>query len=566
MRFSMRFSIVPALALCLATPAFADLVSAVAPPSATGLPQQLSETDKASYRQIFQSLKTGDYATVANVLATVPAGALTPIARAELLVVSPAARDAAGLSALLAAAPELPEAPALAKSLLAGAALPLQHALVRVAGPSKRSLSRPTRDCALLAAHAQPLIKVGDAAGAEAAVEAAVGSVSPEALTEWRQKVAWAYFQNGDDGSARRLATLAQGGAGDWAVDAAWVNGLSAWRTTDFAGAAAAFDRVASNAGDDEMRAAGLFWAARSATAAGNPADAGPRLQAASRLGETFYGMLATAALGLPSAPTGVLSDADMGRLLTLPNLRTAAALIEIGETGLADQVIRYQARIGAPAEHGALIAFAARLGLPATQVWLAQNAPAGTRTTIAARFPMPAWAPARGWRVDPALLYAHALQESEFRTDAVSRTGARGLMQLMPATASLIARHKGDVVRSLDDPATSFEYGQSYLEELAASGGTAGLLPKVIAAYNAGPNNVARWTAGMNDPLLFIEAIPFAQTRAYVAIVMRNYWIYQRETGAATSSMTAMAQGHWPLFPGRAVQTASAAAAYAPN
>ena len=139
--------------------------------------------------------------------------------------------------------------------------------------------------------------------------------------------------------------------------------------------------------------------------------------------------------------------------------------------------------------------------------------------------------------------------------------------MQLMPATAQLIARRKGAAVRPLDDPAVSFEYGQSYLEELATAGGTGGLLPKVIAAYNAGPNNVARWTNGLNDPLLFIESIPFLQTRAYVAIVLRNYWIYQRESGAATPSLTALAQGQWPRFPTRTLQTASAAApTYAPN
>jgi soluble lytic murein transglycosylase-like protein len=299
----------------------------------------------------------------------------------------------------------------------------------------------------------------------------------------------------------------------------------------------------------------------------GDVAVADQKLTTASRLSETFYGLIAGAALGLPPRLDSA-DDADVSRLLVHANLRAAAALVEIGEKDLADQLIRHQARIGAPAEHEQLIAFAARLGLPATQVWLAQNVPSGTRTGPAARFPMPAWAPADGWRVDPSLLYAHALQESEFRVDAVSRSGARGLMQVMPTTAQLIARHKGDVVRPLDDPAVNFEYGQSYLEELAAAGGTGGLLPKVIAAYNAGPNNVARWTNGLNDPLLFIEAIPFAQTRAYVAIVLRNYWIYQRRSGAATPSLTAMAAGRWPLFPTRrTVETASAAGAtYAPN
>jgi soluble lytic murein transglycosylase-like protein len=564
----IRTSLLSALALALAAPALGDIPLITPPPVAVGISRQLSDAERVTYRQVFQALRTGDYKSAAAALDAVPAGTLTPVARAELMLASPAAREPTRLSALLALAPELPEAPALAKLVPGNSpALPTPHVLVRAAGPSKRAATRPSPGSALLAARVQPRLRDGDAAGAETLVEAATGSASPEALTEWRQKVAWAYFQNGDDASARRVAALAQVGAGDWAVDAAWVNGLASWRAGDYVAAADAFDRVASNAGDDETKAAGLFWAARSKSAGGDAVTANPRLEAASRLDETFYGMLATAALGLPNTPTGYLDQADMQVLLRHSNLRAAAALVEIGETALADQLIRYQARIGDPAQHVQLIDFASELGLPGTQVWLAQNAPRGVRTRVAARYPMPAWAPAEGWRVDPALVYAHALQESELRIDAVSRSGARGLMQLMPTTAQLIARHKGDVVRPLDDPAVSFEYGQSYLEELATAGGTGGLLPKVIAAYNAGPNNVARWTLGLNDPLLFIESIPFMQTRAYVAIVLRNYWIYQRETGAATPSLTALAQGRWPTFPTRTVQTASATAVtYAPN
>jgi soluble lytic murein transglycosylase-like protein len=564
----IRAGLVSALALALAAPAVADVMTAL--PAATvpaGIPRQLSDGERDTYRQIFQSLRSGDYQAAASGLAALPAGVLTPLAQAELMLGSADARDPQAVTALLARSPDLPEAPALARYAPGGAPLPPQHPLLRMRGPSKRVATRPTRNCETLAARVQPFLKSNDAAGAEALVEAAAASIPPEGLTEWRQKVAWAYFQNGDDASARRVAALAQAGAGDWSVDAAWVNGLASWRAHDFAGAADAFDRVASNAGDDETKAAGLFWAARSKAGAGDAAGATPRLELASRLGETFYGMLASAVLGQPDLPTGTLDAGDMQALLRHPNLRAAAALVEIGETALADQVIRYQARIGNPAEHNQLIAFAAGLSLPSTQVWLAQNAPAGTRISLAARYPMPAWAPAGGWRVDRALLFAHALQESELRTDAVSRSGARGLMQLLPTTAQLIARHKGDVVRPLEDPAVSFEYGQSYLEELAAAGGTNGLLPKVIAAYNAGPNNVARWTAGMDDPLLFIESIPFAQTRAYVAIVLRNYWIYQRQTGAQTSSLVALAQGRWPTFPTRETRTASVGAAtYAPN
>jgi soluble lytic murein transglycosylase-like protein len=224
--------------------------------------------------------------------------------------------------------------------------------------------------------------------------------------------------------------------------------------------------------------------------------------------------------------------------------------------------LLKHQARIGAAHDHEALLHLAAKLDLPATQIWLAQNGPAGTRMSIAARYPAPAWAPQGGWRVDKALIYAHALQESQFRTDAVSPAGARGLMQLMPGTAQLVARHRGEAVDQirLTDPAVNMEYGQSYLQELADSSGTGGLLPKVIAAYNAGPGAVANWNArgrNLSDPLLFIESIPFAETRAYVAIVLRNYWMYERQAGVHSDSLAAMAQGMWPRFPGLPGQTA---------
>ena len=83
---------------------------------------------------------------------------------------------------------------------------------------------------------------------------------------------------------------------------------------------------------------------------------------------------------------------------------------------GLADEVLRHQARIGSPAQYQPLSRLARDLGLPSTQLWMAYNAPAGGKAEPAARFPTPKWTPATGWRIDPALVYAHALQESIFR------------------------------------------------------------------------------------------------------------------------------------------------------
>ncbi|MBL7373066.1 lytic transglycosylase domain-containing protein, partial [Escherichia coli] len=89
------------------------------------------------------------------------------------------------------------------------------------------------------------------------------------------------------------------------------------------------------------------------------------------------------------------------------------AALVEIDEDGLADEVLRYQAKIGSPSEHIALTRLAGRLSLPSTQLWLTHNCPQGTQPLTAARYPAPNWTPAGGWRVDKALVFAHTLQES---------------------------------------------------------------------------------------------------------------------------------------------------------
>lgn len=558
MRLS-RLALLPLLAL--AAPAFAGTVgdtsiAAVAPLS------QLAPAERATYRAAFAAIRSGDFAGAAAALDSLPNGVLTPVARAELALAngSPVA-DATTITALIATAPELPEAPALARLARERGAtdvplLPPQHDLIRFAAPSKRLPMRTARADAAsikLGQQLQPLFKINDAASAEPLIEAAAEALSPEALTEWRQKLAWTYLLANDDANARRVATVARTGTGDWAALADWVLGLASWRAGAFDDASEAFASVPSRTRDPEMMAAGFYWAARSDTAGGHPERIETRLRSAARLNETFYGMLASGILGAASDP---IAPAAYAPSLQALNARAAAALVEIGETALADQMLRQQARIGDPSQHAALIALAGQLTLSATQVWLAQNGPSGATRTPASRYPVPAWTPVNGWRVDRALCLAHALQESQLRVDAVSHVGARGLMQLMPTTAQLVARHKGEAqlyAEQLNDPTISLEYGQSYLEELAGNAATGGLLPKVIAAYNAGPNNIAAWNAragASQDPLFFIETMPFAETRTYVTSVLRNYWTYQRETGVPTESLTALTEGRWPVFP----------------
>jgi soluble lytic murein transglycosylase-like protein len=414
-----------------------------------------------------------------------------------------------------------------------------------------------------LVAQIQPYIKADTPAAAEGLISPEIGAtLTPDGLAEARQRVAWAYYINNDDENARRLAAqvLETGSSGDWTVQAHWTTGLSNWRQNDPKAAAAAFEQVMNRASNDDMRAAGAYWAARAWMNAGQPAKVEALLKRAAQRSDSFYGMLARETLGM-DAPQAAVNPMRSAAILDKPAVRAALALHDIGENDLADQLLRRQAAIGTTRDYDSLLSLTDTMDLPATQIWLAQHGPAGHDGGAFGRFPRPSWRPDGGWRVAPALVYAHALQESVFRTDAVSPAGARGLMQVMPGTARMMDGQPVPLAR-LTTPSTNLEYGQRYLETLRDMKATGGLLPKVMAAYNAGPLPVERWNTQVRDngdPLLFTESLPYYETRAYVNIVMRNYWMYELRDDGRAEALTAMAQGKWPAFPsmknGKAVE-----------
>jgi soluble lytic murein transglycosylase len=128
----------------------------------------------------------------------------------------------------------------------------------------------------------------------------------------------------------------------------------------------------------------------------------------------------------------------------------------------------------------------------------------------------------AANYRLDPALLAAVIEQESKFRADARSSTGAVGLMQLQPATAEGIAERTGGshfVLSDLYNPEINVRYGAWYLRHLIDRYGDE---RTALAAYNAGQENVDRWRR-------LGEGVRFAETRAYVARVERLKEIYRR-------------------------------------
>jgi soluble lytic murein transglycosylase-like protein len=337
-----------------------------------------------------------------------------------------------------------------------------------------------------------------------------------------------------------------------------WVAGLAAWRMGDCGSAAVYFEQAAIGSTNNELTAAARYWASRAYTRCRAPEKVTEQLRGAAQLDETLYGMLAREQLGQAMPQTHSSADFDQSdwrKLSGVENVRVAIGLAEIGEDSLADEVLRHQATIGDASQYNELSRLARELGVPSTQLWMAHNAPQGATSEPALRFPAPRWQPINGWKVDPALAYAHALQESNFRAKVVSPAGARGLMQIMPAAARDHRAKLGIAgnARDLSKPAINLAFGQEHLNMLRDSQATQGLLPKIMAAYNAGLTPIARWNSEIRDQgdaLLYMESIPYWETRGYVAIVMRNYWMYERQAGGTSSSRNALAQGMWPTFP----------------
>ena len=517
------------------------------------------------WRSVFAAIRSGDWASAQAGITALPDGELKPVARAELYTARNSPRvELQPLLSLLAEAPELPQAGQVLRLALArGAteaelpAVPVAARMVPLGSAPRRHRGRPVQgDLAAEALRAalEPLVKSDSADQAEGLLVQALPTLTAAGRAEGAHRVAWIHYVLGRDADARRVAQYGlDPAAGEWAAHANWIAGLAAWRMNDCEAASRHFRAVAYGRSETELAAAGAYWTARAEQACRRPRAVEPLLRAAARSSESFYGLLARETLGMDNSLAGGRLPAP-GRVENLPNVRRALRLAEVGEYRLADSMLRHQAAIGPASDHVALIALAQRIDFAGVQYWLAHNGRSGVRVPAAARFPMPRWQPAGGWRIDPALAFAHARQESDFRTGAVSPAGAVGLMQVRPGTAGDFARRRGTAVGDLAHVPTNLEYGQSFIEMMRSNPATQGQLLKVIAAYNAGPLPVGRWNYlnHKGDPLLWIESLPYWETRFYVPAVLRNMWVYQQLEGSAPSSLKALAQHQWPAFPVR--------------
>ena len=534
---------------------------------AAALPQLLSADERGYYASLFAAIEARNWDRVEVMLAGRSEGPLHGAALAAYYLHPESPRvELPRIEAWLARYAQLPQAEAMVRlgqtrGLENPPRLPGARDLVRQPGSSKRirpgTINDGTMPASVRAAILEHITN-DDPDGARLLLDGVDATLSPQARAEWRYRVAWSYYIENQDAQAWALAdTVRDNGSGPWVAEGDWAAGLAAWRLGDCDKAAEAFQRSAAASTNPNLTAAAHYWASRALIRCRFPEKSDEQLRGAARFPETLYGMLAHEQLGRDLPETHAqpdLTEADWRRLRDEDAVQQAVMLAEIGRRDEAADDLVWLVRTGDPDDYPALSRLARALGLTGAQTFMAYNAPRGEGAHPSLRYPVTFRTPVGGWRVDPALAFAHALQESNFRERVVSPAGAIGLMQIMPITqreyaASINMSSNAD----LKDPAVNLAFGQRTLESLSTAGYTQGRLPKIMAAYNAGPSPVARWESEIRDagdPLLYMESIPYWETRGYVAVVMRNYWMYLRQADAPAPSRIDLAENDWPQFP----------------
>ncbi|MDO9712307.1 lytic transglycosylase domain-containing protein [Paracraurococcus lichenis] len=543
------------------------------PGGVPGLPQVLAPSDAARLRRIFDLQSRGDLAAAARESDRLGDRRLLGHVLADRFLRPGAHPQPAEVQAWLAQYADHPDAPGihalLGRLLPRGATLPAPPVPPESLPPE--AILAPEEASPLSAAVARnPALdravreraQQGKAAAALALIQQGKG-ISPAYAGLLKADLAIGLFRAGKDEEALRIAAEAAR-AGEPSGLAAFAAGLSAWGLERWDAALPFFERAArTEQAAPALRAAAAFWTARAAVRARRPALYVPWMMQAAQEPRTFYGLVARRALGLAPgfAWEGELAgEAEAAAIAETAGGWRALALLQIGQTGRAEAELR---QLWAQAQRNpglvrAMMVVAAQASLTGltSQLAAASQAEDG-RPRDFARFPVPKLIPQGGFRVDPALLYALALQESRFDAGAVSPAGARGLMQIMPATASYLARDPSlatEGAQRLHDPGFSLELGQRYVHYLARHEAVEGNLIRLLAAYNAGPGNLLKWLPAhdhRDDPFLFVEAIPFDETRGFVQQVLTFSWIYASRLGLPAPSLDQLAAGSFPKFAG---------------
>ena len=336
----------------------------------------------------------------------------------------------------------------------------------------------------------------------------------------------------------------------DYGDEARWSAGFALYCQEQYSEALAAFERASQQARQPHIIDQSLYWAGKSAERLGQTQDATAFYRrAAAGFPRSYYSARAVL-LGhkeqvqLKKRPTDNPRQDDVPALAHRAHLERAGLLNQLGlrdwsATEMEQAVRDYK---GHKTALKAIRDYYEALGHRDQAMRLSLRMFDGQDPEELSRiYPTYYWEEiaeaAAEAQIDPYLVLSVIRQESTFNEKAVSRAGARGLMQIMPHTGLNLARRlevKPFELRALFDPAVSIRFGSYFLGDqmrqfTTAAGADLGF-ELGLAAYNAGPHNARRWlkTFPSEDPDAFVERIPFKETRLYVKLVLRNYAIYK--------------------------------------
>ena len=351
-------------------------------------------------------------------------------------------------------------------------------------------------------------------------------------------------LKDGDAAGAYALADDTRQTAPEPAADAAFVAGWIALRQlADPARALPHFRGLAGMSRAAITRSRAEYWIGRTLLAAQDATGARAAFAEAALFPNTFYGQLAALGLGDDAALAARIRDRadpiwtpDQALALAAREpTRAAAYLVAWNEPRRAAAfLLRLTELGGEPADLALTGRLALGFGAPETAVAIARRAGREGVVLLGTGWPTPIEVPA-ATPVEAPLVLAISRQESSFDATTTSPVGARGLMQLMQATAAAEAKALGLQLSSIalqSDPAVNVRLGSAYLRGLLDR--YAGSIPLAVAAYNAGPSRVDGWIAANGDPrdgtdvVDWIEQVGFGETRNYIERVIENLVVYR--------------------------------------
>jgi soluble lytic murein transglycosylase len=327
------------------------------------------------------------------------------------------------------------------------------------------------------------------------------------------------------------------------------------------------FQTLLGNSYHPNTRSKAAYWAARAAETANDFGRANTLWQEAAKYPTTFYGQLAfkslrragvVAANASPWFSDPKLAGEAKTTFMKDPMVETANLLARYGHANdIEPFLLRIADTTEEPGAFTAVAEMAMKAKRPATAVKIARHAMRDQVTLIDSGYPL-LQVPSNGL-VEPSLVLAIIRQESGFQVDALSSAGARGLMQLMPQTAQDTAkamRQRFTLNRLTTDPAYNMMVGTFYARSVLTKFNNSYLM--TFAAYNAGPNRAQGWAEKYGDPrqpgvdpLIWIESIPFRETRGYVQRVSEGIEVYRhrlRSTGQKIPDEQLKASGWCPV------------------